>query len=74
VKQIAEIVAEEMNAPRIKFRFIGGVDGGRGWKGGVKIMQLSIKKLLQTGWKPNFTSKQAVRLAAKAAVKEKLAS
>jgi len=71
VKQITKIVAEEMNTPNIKFRFTGGVEGGRGWKGDVKTMQLSIKKLIETGWKPNFTSKQAVRLAAKATIKEK---
>lgn len=70
VKEIAQIIAEEMNVPNIKYRFTGGVDGGRGWKGDVKTMQLSIDKLLQTGWKPKYTSKQAVRLAAKAIIKE----
>jgi UDP-glucose 4-epimerase len=66
VKEIAKIVAEEMGKPNIKYAFTGGVDGGRGWKGDVKIMQLSINKLLRTGWKPKHTSKQAVTLAAKA--------
>jgi UDP-glucose 4-epimerase len=70
VKEIAKIVAEEMNTPNIKYNFTGGVDGGRGWKGDVKIMQLSINKLLQAGWKPKYMSKQAVRLAAKALIKE----
>ena len=70
VKEIAKIVAEEMNTPNIKYKFTGGVDGGRGWKGDVKTMHLSIHKLLQTGWKPKYTSKQAVRLAAKALIKE----
>ena len=68
VKEIAEIVAKEMGLPNIKYRFTGGVDGGRGWWGDVKTMQLSIKKLLQTSWKPRYTSKQAVRLTAKALV------
>ena len=72
VKKIAKIVTEEMDTPNIKYKFTGGVDGGRGWKGDVKTMQLSINKLLQTGWKPKYTSKQAVRLAAKNLVKEKL--
>jgi len=74
VKQIAGIIAEEMNTPNIKFKFTGGVEGGRGWKGDVKTMQLSVKKALKTGWKPNFTSRQAVKLAAKATIREKLAS
>jgi len=70
VKEIAKIVAEEMETLNIKYKFTGGVDGGRGWKGDVKTMQLSINKLLQTCWKPKYTSKQAVRLAAKALIKE----
>jgi UDP-glucose 4-epimerase len=70
VKEIARIVAEEMGVPNIEYRFTGGVNGGRGWKGDVKLMQLSIEKLLNTGWKPKYTSKEAVRLAAKAILKE----
>jgi UDP-glucose 4-epimerase len=64
VKEIAKVVAREMACPKIRFRFTGGVDGGRGWKGDVKNMQLSIKKLLDTGWKPKYSSRQAVKLAA----------
>jgi UDP-glucose 4-epimerase len=65
VTQIAKTVATTMNAPHIKFKFTGGVDGGRGWKGDVKTMQLSIDKLLKTGWKLTYTSGQAVKQAAK---------
>ena len=68
VTQIAKTVAEEMNAPRVKFKFTGGVDGGRGWKGDVKTMQLSIDKLVKTGWKPTYSSRQAVKLTARALV------
>jgi UDP-glucose 4-epimerase len=68
VAQIAKTVSEEMNTPRIEYKFTGGVDGGRGWKGDVKIMQLSIDKLVRTGWKPSHSSKQAVKLAAKALI------
>jgi UDP-glucose 4-epimerase len=64
VREIARVVAGEMGCPKIHLRFTGGVDGGRGWKGDVKNMQLSIKKLLDSGWKPKYTSKQAVELAA----------
>jgi UDP-glucose 4-epimerase len=74
VKEIAKIVAKEMKTPNIKFKFTGGVDGGRGWKGDVKKMQLSIDRLLKTGWKPRYTSKQAVKLTAKALKKEILGS
>jgi len=65
VTQIAKIVAATMNTPHVKFKFSGGVDGGRGWKGDVKTMQLSIDKLTNTGWKLTYTSRQAVKQAAK---------
>ena len=64
VKEIAGIVAREMAHPKICLRFTGGVDGGRGWRGDVKNMQLSIEKLLRTGWEPRYLSRQAVKLAA----------
>jgi UDP-glucose 4-epimerase len=71
VEKIAEIVAEEMDLQHVKFVFTGGVDGGRGWLGDVKIMLLSIDKLMKTGWKPKYNSEQAVRLAVKAFLKER---
>jgi len=70
VKEIAAIVAEEIGNPHVKYKYTGGVNGGRGWKGDVKTMQLSIDKLLKTGWKPKYTSKQAVRLAATNLIKD----
>jgi UDP-glucose 4-epimerase len=65
VKEIAKIVASATHHPEITLEYTGGVDGGRGWKGDVKTMQLSIDKLLGTGWKPGYNSRQAVQLAAK---------
>ncbi|MMZ70080.1 hypothetical protein D1872_330410 [compost metagenome] len=58
--EIAEIVSEEMGL-RPAFRFTGGVDGGRGWKGDVKFMRLSIEKAKKAGWKPRLDSYEAVR-------------
>ena len=69
VKKIAGIVAEEMGLRDVEFIFTGGVEGGRGWPGDVKIMYLSIDKLMKTGWKPKYDSEQAVRLAVKAILK-----
>lgn len=60
VREIAEIVSEEMGL-NPAFRFIGGVDGGRGWKGDVKFMRLSIEKAKKTGWEPRLNSYEAVR-------------
>jgi len=62
VKRVAQVVAEEMNIPPPKLVFTGGVDGGRGWKGDVKNMHLSIKKLRVIGWKPKYSSEEAVRM------------
>jgi UDP-glucose 4-epimerase len=69
VKDIAKIVAKEMKNPRIKLNFTGGVDGGRGWKGDVKIMNLSIEKLRKSGWTPKHNSENAVRLTTKLIIK-----
>jgi len=54
----------------VSFRFTGGVDGGRGWKGDVKYMLLSIEKLKSLGWKPRFNSAVAVKKTAKEILKE----
>ncbi|GAB6101045.1 hypothetical protein JCM16138_02680 [Thermococcus atlanticus] len=59
VREIAEAVSRGMGlSPR--FRFTGGVDGGRGWKGDVKFMRLSIEKAKSKGWEPGMNSYQAV--------------
>jgi len=68
VRKIAEIVTEEMGLSGVKFVFTGGIEG-RGWLGDVKIMHLSVNKLLKTGWKPKYNSAEAVRLAAKELLK-----
>ncbi len=59
VLEIANIVADVMGLkPRI--RLTGGVDGGRGWKGDVKYMQLSIDKAMSWGWRPLINSSREV--------------
>ena len=70
VKTIAEIVVEEMGLKDVSFRFTGGVDGGRGWKGDVKYMLLSIEKLKSLGWKPKLNSAEAVRKTAREILKK----
>jgi hypothetical protein len=34
-----------MKPKNVKFKFTGGVDGGRGWKGDVKNILLDINKI-----------------------------
>jgi UDP-glucose 4-epimerase len=63
VKRIAEIVVQEMGLKGVDFKFTGGVDGGRGWLGDVKTMQLSVEKLSRLGWRATMNSEEAVRIA-----------
>ncbi len=68
VRQIAETVSQVMGLDDVKFRFTGGVDGGRGWKGDVKVMRLSIENLEKLGWRPKISSTDAIRKTAECLV------
>lgn len=57
VRRIAEIVSEEMGL-NPEFKFTGG---DRGWKGDVPVMLLSIERLKKLGWRPRYSSEEAVR-------------
>lgn len=70
VRRIAEIVMEEMGLHDVALRFTGGIDGGRGWLGDVKVMHLSIERLEKLGWTPKSNSEQAVQLAAQELLRE----
>jgi UDP-glucose 4-epimerase len=61
VRSVADIVCEEMRL-RPRYRFTGGVDGGRGWQGDVKKMLMDVGKLKSCGWKPKYNSAEAVRV------------
>lgn len=60
VTRIAEMVVEEMGLKNVKFKYTGGK---RGWPGDVPRFQLSIEKIKKLGWKPKYTSDEAVRKA-----------
>ena len=61
VKEIADIISEEMDLKNVKYRFKPATPDGRGWLGDVKFMLLDISKLKSTGWKPKWNSYEAVR-------------
>ena len=65
VTKIADIVAQQMGLNDVRYRYTGGVDG-RGWKGDVKVMLLSIEKIKRLGWTPEGGSAQAIETAVKA--------
>jgi UDP-glucose 4-epimerase len=70
VGRIADIVKGEMGLSAVPARFTGGVDGGRGWLGDVKVMHLSVERLEKLGWNSKHNSEQAVRLAAQELLRE----
>lgn len=65
VLEIAKIVAKAMGKGGAKIQCTGGVDGGRGWPGDVKVMLLDTRKATrEMGWSPLVkTSRKAVELA-----------
>jgi UDP-glucose 4-epimerase len=65
VTEIAEIIVDEMGLKEVVFNFTGGVDGGRGWRGDVKIMLLDVSRIKAMGWSPRYTSAAAVRRTVK---------
>lgn len=65
VSTIARIVIEEMGLRDVEVFYSGGVDGGRGWRGDVKLMQLDVSRLKALGWRPRMGSAEAVRLTAR---------
>ncbi|HUI39342.1 MAG TPA: NAD-dependent epimerase/dehydratase family protein [Methanothrix sp.] len=69
VNRIADIVADRMGLGKVSYRYTGGLDG-RGWKGDVKVMQLSIEKIRGLGWAPRLGSAEAVAAAVDALLRE----
>ena len=61
VTHIAEIVVDVLGLSDVEFKYTGG---DRGWKGDGPRFKYDISKVLATGWKPEYTSDEAVRKAA----------
>jgi UDP-glucose 4-epimerase len=62
VTDIADTVVECMGLSKVNYRYTGGFDG-RGWKGDVKVMQLSIDALSRLGWNPKHNSLDSIKSA-----------
>ena len=60
VTRIADMVVEEMGLKNVKYEFTGGK---RGWAGDVPRFLLDASKINSLGWKPSYTSDEAVRKA-----------
>ncbi len=70
VNDIAKIVVEEMGLSNVKFTYIKATEDGRGWKGDVKFMLLDNSKLKSLGWRPKYSSAEAIRYTVKDLLKE----
>ncbi|MFP3872802.1 MAG: NAD-dependent epimerase/dehydratase family protein [Candidatus Natronoplasma sp.] len=61
VKEIADVVCEEMGLKDVEYNWTGGTDGGKGgWKGDVKTMLLSLENMKEQGWSPRYKSAEAI--------------
>lgn len=66
VKEIADIVCEELGLKDVKYNYTGG---NIGWKGDVPKFQYDLTKIHDQGWKANYSSNEAVREAVKSLTK-----
>ncbi len=66
VNRIADIVCEEMGLTGVEYKYTGG---SVGWKGDVAKFQYDLTKIHRTGWQAKHTSDEAVRIAARAAIR-----
>lgn len=68
VREIADIVCEELSLENVRYEFTGGEAG---WKGDVPQFQYCLDKIYGTGWRAQYTSDEAVRAAVKEAIRER---
>lgn len=70
VTEIADVVAEKMNLEGVRYRYTGGIEG-RGWRGDVKTMLLSIEAIEELGWTPRHNSRQSIEAAVEALLNQR---
>jgi UDP-glucose 4-epimerase len=62
VTTIGRVLLEHMGLPETKLKYTGG---NRGWPGDVPRICLETLRMNKLGWKPKYTSAEAIRLAVK---------
>jgi UDP-glucose 4-epimerase len=60
VDKIAKMVVAEMRLTNVRFRYTGG---NRGWPGDVPQVRFDTSKMERLGWRPKYTSDEAVHQA-----------
>jgi len=66
VREIADLVIEEMGLNDVQLEFTGG---DRGWKGDVPIVRFNLTKIHSLGWKSKYSSKEAIQLSIRSMMK-----
>ncbi|MDI1353235.1 MAG: hypothetical protein PSV35_10800, partial [bacterium] len=61
--EIASFACEVMGLDTVAYQYTGG---DRGWKGDVPKVRLETTKIKALGWKPQYTSRQAMVAALEA--------
>ena len=58
VKDVANIITDELDLKDVKFKFTGGE---RGWVGDAPFVQLDVKKIKSLGWSPKISIEEGIR-------------
>lgn len=58
VREIADMVVENMGLKDVEYRYSGGA---RGWKGDVPVVRFNTEKIRNLGWFNKYTSRQALQ-------------
>jgi|TARA_Y100000310_G_scaffold340185_2_gene435111 UDP-glucose 4-epimerase len=61
VKDVANIIIEEMKLSDVKFKFTGGE---KGWIGDAPFVQLAVDRIQSLGWKPEVSIEDGIRKTA----------
>jgi UDP-glucose 4-epimerase len=72
VSNIAAIIVSALGLTNVEIKYSDGLRDGRGWIGDVKTMLLDITKLSNFGWRPRYSSGDAVEITAQEIAKSKL--
>jgi UDP-glucose 4-epimerase len=67
VREIADLVVEEMGLKNVEYKFSGG---NRGWKGDVPIVRFDLTKVHSAGWRAERSAKEAMRSAIRDMIEE----
>lgn len=62
VKQVADIICDEMNLKQVIYSYTGGK---RGWIGDSPFVHLDTKKISKLGWKPRGEIEKGIRITVK---------